>query len=224
MTDAFAERVQRLWELPDDPEGAWGARRRMAAALRALADDCVRAVDDEAAIAEVAAALEGLQGRLAHGEGASRAFTGGSYFDDPRVYIDRQALMGRCNPIAPPLVAAVVDGGSVCVTTLPEVYTGAPGMVHGGVIAAIFDQVCGHAMITAGVQGFTVALDVRYRRPTRIGVPLTWRARAHDTGERLVAVEATCSDDREVTATASARFARMDPERAQAVIRSAGEG
>ncbi len=59
--------------------------------------------------------------------------------------------------------------------TLPETFQGYPGIAHGGVVAAILDEVSGRAvMLHTSTDTFmaTLRLTVRYRRPTPIGVPL----------------------------------------------------
>ncbi len=58
---------------------------------------------------------------------------------------------------------------------VPETYQGYPGVVHGGIVAAILDEVAGRAvMLHKDHQTFmvTLRLTVRYRRPTPVGVPL----------------------------------------------------
>lgn len=58
---------------------------------------------------------------------------------------------------------------------VPETYQGYPGVVHGGIIAAILDEVAGRAvMLHKDHEAFmvTLRLTVRYRKPTPVGVPL----------------------------------------------------
>jgi len=58
---------------------------------------------------------------------------------------------------------------------IPEVYQGYPGIVHGGVLASILDEVTGRAlmMVTDGDPFWVTAkLEVRYRRPTPTETPL----------------------------------------------------
>ncbi len=53
-----------------------------------------------------------------------------------------------------------------------EMYQGYPGVVHGGVIAAILDEVAGRAvMLRKDHEAFmvTLRLTVRYRKPTPVG-------------------------------------------------------
>lgn len=81
-----------------------------------------------------------------------------------------------------------------CAITVPEHFNGYPGVVHGGVIAAILDETAGRAILLDG--GFdqfmvTLKIDITYRRPTPTGVPLEvtgWvirkgPTRAHVAGE-----------------------------------------
>lgn len=59
--------------------------------------------------------------------------------------------------------------------TFPEDYQGYPGIAHGGVVAAVLDEISGRAvMLHASSETFmvTLRLTVRYRRPTPTGVPL----------------------------------------------------
>ena len=60
--------------------------------------------------------------------------------------------------------------------TVPAEYQGYPGVVHGGIVAAILDETAGRAvMMRGGDENLmaTLRLTVRYRRPAPIGTPLT---------------------------------------------------
>lgn len=75
--------------------------------------------------------------------------------------------------------------------TVPDTYQGYPGVVHGGIVAAILDETAGRAvMIDGGDDNLmaTLRLTVRYRRPTPTETPLTgvgWVERAGGTGVRV---------------------------------------
>lgn len=58
---------------------------------------------------------------------------------------------------------------------LGPAFEGAPGRAHGGVVAAIFDDVLGCLLNILETPAFTGELTVRYHAPTPIGVPLTFR-------------------------------------------------
>lgn len=63
---------------------------------------------------------------------------------------------------------------------VPEQYQGYPGIVHGGVIAAMLDEVSGRAFMGDNPPRFmvTVKLSVRYRRPVPVGVLLVLKGHA----------------------------------------------
>jgi len=59
---------------------------------------------------------------------------------------------------------------------IPDAYQGYPGVAHGGVLAAILDEISGRALMMARAEDLfwvTAKLEVRYRKPTPTGVPLT---------------------------------------------------
>ncbi len=60
--------------------------------------------------------------------------------------------------------------------TVPEHFNGYPGIVHGGIVAAMLDETSGRAiMLNAGKNALmvTLKLEVTYRRPTPTETPLT---------------------------------------------------
>lgn len=58
--------------------------------------------------------------------------------------------------------------------TVDPVYQGYPGIVHGGIIAAMLDEVVGRVMMTDDPNRFfvTAKLEIRYRRPVPTGQEL----------------------------------------------------
>lgn len=70
---------------------------------------------------------------------------------------------------------------------LPEIYQGYPGIVHGGVIAAMLDEAAGRAHmgpVEAPRFMFTARLDVRYRQNVPTGQPLRLVGKAGNTKSR----------------------------------------
>jgi acyl-coenzyme A thioesterase PaaI-like protein len=79
-------------------------------------------------------------------------------------------VMGLRNPIAPPLhIHSDRKGRAWSDFSLGAPYEGPPGLVHGGVIALMLDQVLGHAVSTSGRPGMTGTLTITYRQGTRLG-------------------------------------------------------
>jgi len=52
----------------------------------------------------------------------------------------------------------------------PEKYhEGYPGIVHGGITAALLDEIMGKSMLSIGCPVMTAELKVRYKKPLRVG-------------------------------------------------------
>ena len=59
--------------------------------------------------------------------------------------------------------------------TLPDQYQGYPGVVHGGIVASMLDEISGRAIIRDGNDRnlmVTMKLEVKYRLPTPTNTPL----------------------------------------------------
>jgi uncharacterized protein (TIGR00369 family) len=65
-------------------------------------------------------------------------------------------------------------GQVVAEYAVPERYQGFPGVVHGGVVAAMLDEAAGRAAMTGEEGRFmvTAKLEVSYRQPVRVGESL----------------------------------------------------
>lgn len=95
---------------------------------------------------------------------------------------------------------------------LPDArWEGYPGTVHGGVIAAVLDDLMCHAIYDEGRQlPVTVSIEVRYRHPARIGSRLYCRAWARELRSRIIAAEGEIRDqDGMLVATARSKLMVM---------------
>jgi acyl-coenzyme A thioesterase PaaI-like protein len=83
--------------------------------------------------------------------------------------------------------------------TPSDAYQGPPGVMHGGLVTALADEIAAWVVIAAtGKFGFTAELSCRLRRPVRIGVPVTGRGRVEKAMSRLVKVQtrlSQCGDE-----------------------------
>lgn len=93
-------------------------------------------------------------------------------------------VTGPGNPLAPPIAVEFTEAGARGEFVLNHVYEGPPTFVHGGITAMILDQVLGMAAASKHVPGVTASLELKYRRPTPVGVPLTVEAEVTDTSGR----------------------------------------
>ena len=62
---------------------------------------------------------------------------------DAGEYADRNFVLGQCNPLAPPMDLMAEGDSIVGRVRLGYLYEGAPEIVHGGMISALFDQLFG---------------------------------------------------------------------------------
>lgn len=96
-------------------------------------------------------------------------------------------VCGRHNPFGLHLKFYETAPGEVTVNyTVPENFQGYPGVVHGGVVAAMLDEVTGRALMGGYPPRFmfTAKLDVRYRKNVPVGVPLKIIGKAGASRER----------------------------------------
>lgn len=142
--------------------------RPLADAARELVDLCVMsAVDAD----EVRAAQADVEAAVARLRKVRRDQTlGQEHLTGGRRRPWGNPVIGLRNPIAPPLaVRSDPSGRAECDFHCGPPYEGPPGLVHGGVVSLLLDQVLGHAVGAAGRPGMTGTLTIVYRRGTPLG-------------------------------------------------------
>src|ERR1700747_2777930 len=78
------------------------------------------------------------------------------------------------------------DGWSVAEIDVPQRYQSWKGVVHGGIVSLLLDEAVGWASWHAGHPAVTGKLDVRLRKPARIGERLRVMGRVDQVRGRLV--------------------------------------
>lgn len=130
------------------------------------------------------------------------------------VHFDECFVSGPWNPLGIAMDVRREGDDAVAEVELGPAFEGAPGRSHGGIVAAVFDDVLGYMLTFLRQPGFTGELTVRYLAPTPIGQRLQFRARVtRRDGRKIWAeAEATAADGSEV-ATATALFIAVDAYR-----------
>ena len=149
-------------------------------------------------------------------------------FDVPSAFHILSPVSGLMNPVAPPLVVERTqrpDGQPAVLgrTRLSSSYEGPPHGVHGGIVAALFDEVLGAAQGLAPPPGVTAKLEVRYRHLTPVDEDLRVEGWIVEQRDRRVFAEATCHAGETLTASATALFLRVDFEAVQAHMQARRE-
>ncbi len=184
----------------------------LADAVRRLVEVTVRTQASSDDVLEAAATVDRatalLQDQLRHGPWTpDRA--------DPRPS-PYNTVLGTGNPLAAPVVLTSRTADGVTATVrFGTAYEGAPGLVHGGVLALVMDQLFGEAAIVAGVGGMTVKLEIRYSAPTPVQADLAFEAHVEESDARLVRLVGSISSGGATTVTASATFFRITEEHAK---------
>ncbi|MGE0774530.1 MAG: hypothetical protein AB7L36_05745 [Sphingomonadaceae bacterium] len=189
----------------------WHQRRSIAAALRRanllmLTHDMDGATLDtiEQALASVQALLDtqpALAGRAAHSEQM------GLQGPANRLALEMSPVIGRSAGSSLRMTLTLSDG-RIAARVDPEwIHEGPPGWMHGGIVAALFDEFLGLAQGELGPNpGKTGTLTVRYLAPTPLNVPLAFAVKsAWQEGRKRTIAGALTADGVE-TARAEAIF------------------
>jgi acyl-coenzyme A thioesterase PaaI-like protein len=91
---------------------------------------------------------------------------------DSRAFFEHSPILGISNPLAPPMRVEISDGVVRGEVRFGAAYEGPPGHVHGGYLAAAFDELLGFAQGLGGEPGMTGVLTIRYRLPTPLHTDL----------------------------------------------------
>jgi acyl-coenzyme A thioesterase PaaI-like protein len=98
--------------------------------------------------------------------------------------------------------------------TLRSAHEGAPNRSHGGIVAALFDDVFGFVLGVLQEAAFTGDLYIRYQAPTPLFRPLSCRVRLADRDGRKIFLTGELTDvgSGTVVASAKATFIAVDRE------------
>jgi acyl-coenzyme A thioesterase PaaI-like protein len=120
----------------------------------------------------------------------------------PTSFFDYSPFVGLLSPLAPPLQLSLEGDRVVARATYQRQYEGPPSCVHGGIIAAGFDEVLGFTQSLSGQPGMTGTLEIRYRSPTPLFEEVTFEGWVVRVDGRKIFTEGTltavCSSDRAV--------------------------
>jgi acyl-coenzyme A thioesterase PaaI-like protein len=211
----------RQWQAAADDDPRVKVVRDYADATRRTIDQLMTTTAPEDAVAEAVALLERANTLLAgqpHGrryEGVAESSMAPAALDpaeERKPFLDFSPVVGQSNPLAPPMQPEMGDGEIRATVTYGAAYEGPPGCVHGGHIAAGFDEVLGFAQTFSGRAGMTGHLQVWYRKPTPLGRPLLYRGWLEDVSGRKIRTRGTLHAGDVLTAEAEGLFIAVEAE------------
>lgn len=201
-----------VYTTSDPPEdGPRAAKHRLTREVKRMIEsvallDAHRVDDDERdALVAQARQLADRLGRLPSlKEKGGLALAGG----DDAALLERSGITGRSNPLAAPLQMWFDDDGERVrgAAVYTDAYEGPPGCLHGGFVAAAFDDLLGFAQTLSGSAGYTGTLTIRFRKPTPLNRQLDYAAGVVKVEGRKISCRGTCHDGDELLAEAEILF------------------
>ena len=175
---------------------------------------CSNAPDEvlSEATTHIRQAMEALAPYLQQGEGWSTVSIAsdtpgfGWNEEDLTAVMPYSPVSGKRNPISPP-IRMWRDGDEVRGEAIfSPTYAGPPNSVHGGIIAAVFDELLSMANVITGTAGFTGTLTIRYHQKTPLNTPVElWALNVRNEGRKQTS-RAEMRVNGEVTASAEGLF------------------
>jgi acyl-coenzyme A thioesterase PaaI-like protein len=215
--------------MPDDPSNSFGHHpglrdrepeaRELADALRRLIRLSVSTAPPASATARLAAQLAAVADELEtfRPEVPLPRFIPPEEDGPPRDpplggAMPYDVVVGPFNPIAPPVVLDFEPPKALGRAVFDVTYEGAPGCVHGAVLAATFDIILTAANALEGAVGPTVRLALRYLRPTLTDVEAVFEGWVTEVTDRRVFSKGRIVQDGIVTVEAEGEFAVFNQE------------
>ena len=209
-------------EPPVAPTPEWAARRDLGTALRRINELAVTSSADINTIETMTALINEQAdrlaetpqrlGKLAHMDPDQDHFQEGSI-----VSHEISSITGLCNPITAPLHLWIAGDEVHGKVTMGWQFEGPPGFVHGGFVAALFDDFLGMGQKLTDQPGFTGTLSVRYIKPTPLAQELRLYGRVHRVEGRKNILRGEMYAGDTLTASCEGLFIRMPKDYLQKV-------
>jgi acyl-coenzyme A thioesterase PaaI-like protein len=212
-SSGWGEEMRKLREM--EPDRRRRALFRVADAARRVLHGLVQTTAPEDVIEAAADDLEAAAARFdpyeakSMYEGFAESANAGGRFG----FFDHSPMIGRANPLAPPIELAQVEDHLEGWVTFGPAYEGPPGCVHGGYVAAAFDELLGATQSLSGAPGMTGRLTVHYRSPTPLKTPLHFVGRLVQVDGRKIHTEGQLFAGETLCAEAEGLFISMQPEK-----------
>lgn len=116
---------------------------------------------------------------------------------------------GKRNPYGLRLDIRQTEDGSKLTFQAAAHYAGWEGIVHGGIVSTLLDELLAWACTARGVEAVTAELTVRFRQPIRTGQTITGTGRIlSERGRLLIGRSSLVNADGRLVAEATGKMMR----------------
>lgn len=122
----------------------------------------------------------------------------------------RNPVSGMTSAVSPGFSLRVEGNRATGEVVFNEAFQGPPGVVHGGIVAAAFDELLGRARHLITRSAVTGELKVKYLKPTPINQVITGEAWIVEETGRKMLIRGVLRDGDVVTAEAEGVFIQVD--------------
>jgi acyl-coenzyme A thioesterase PaaI-like protein len=204
---------------PDVPDRESDARAWAGKSIRDIGHAMVGHHASLELIDRVSTTLDELTAALSAGPVRSRADgqPQGEWGEPPAEHAeltsyDERPVSGRASPWGLDIRVHREGDEIVATLTLRAAHEGAPGRSHGGVVAALFDDVYGFLLTLVAEPAFTGELSLRYEAGVPIGEPLECRVRIVERAGRKLFMTGELTTGGRIVTRSKATFITMPRE------------
>lgn len=136
-------------------------------------------------------------------------------------------VCGPANPIGLRLEFRMEDGLCRSEFTPDGNHEGYPGVVHGGILFSVLDDVMANWLYLQGARAYTARCDIRFRKSGEVGQPLILEGRPVERRGKVVKMRGTAvqAGDGALVAESVGTFMIINPDEFKAALETAkGEG
>lgn len=133
-------------------------------------------------------------------------------------------VCGPANPIGLRLEFRVEDGLCLSEFTPGENHEGYPGVVHGGILFSVLDDVMANWLYLQGARAYTARCDIRFRKSGEVGERLILEGRHLETRGKVVKMKGTAVQESsgELVAESTGTFMIINPDEFKAALKRSG--
>lgn len=191
-------------------------KQRVAELLKRINQQVVTTEAPEAVLAEASVQLEKIADLLDGFPRRVRTVRRREDHDDDAEYDygTQQSLYtpvsGACNALSPEVCYSRDGDVAFADVTYSSAFEGGPGLVHGGFIAALFDELFGVVQSASSGPSMTARLTTQYRQPVPLNTRLRFEGKVKRSEGRKTILSATLRKGDTLLAEAEALFINIE--------------